>query len=67
MFDFDTSSPDVLVMTYYSKRQLCALAEGFIEGAATHFRESVQIAHPRCMHRGDSDCRLELTFGNAGP
>lgn len=61
-FDFDMSSPDVLVMSYYSKRKLCALAEGLIEGAAGHFGETVHIGHPVCMHRGDSRCRLELSF-----
>jgi hypothetical protein len=62
VFDFDTTSPDVLVMDYTSKRKLCALAEGFVEGAATHYGETVRIGHPRCMHRGDPSCRLELTF-----
>src|ERR1051325_300856 len=38
-FEFDSSSPDLLVMGYRSKRRLCALAEGLIEGAATHFKE----------------------------
>jgi predicted hydrocarbon binding protein len=61
-FDFDDSSPTVLGMGYYSKRRLCALAEGLIEGAARHFGETVAIAHPQCMHRGDPQCRLELTF-----
>lgn len=62
MFDFDNSSPDVLVMGYYSKRKLCALAEGFVEGAAAYFGEVVRINHPSCMIRGDSSCRLELSF-----
>ncbi len=62
VFDFDTSSPDVLVMQYHSKRKLCALAEGFVEGAAAHFGEIAAIAHPLCMHRSDASCRLELSF-----
>lgn len=62
MFDFDTSSPDVLIMGYHSKRRLCALAEGFVEGAARHYGETVRIEHPHCMHRGDESCRLEMTF-----
>ncbi len=61
-FDFDASSPDVLVMNYRSKRKLCALAEGLAEGAAAHFSETVQIAHPECMHHGAARCRLELRF-----
>lgn len=62
VFDFDTSSPEVLVMKYRSARKLCALAEGFVEAAATHYGEAVKIAHPECMHRGDAECRLELVF-----
>jgi hypothetical protein len=61
-FDFDTSSPDVLVMNYRSKRKLCSLVEGFTEGAAAHFNESVSMQHPLCMHRGDPCCRLEFSF-----
>jgi hypothetical protein len=61
-FDFDTTSPDVLVMYYRSQRKLCALAEGFVEGASTHFGEQVKMAHPQCMHRGDEVCRLEFSF-----
>ena len=61
-FDFDTTSPDVLVMLYRSKRKLCALAEGLIEGAAGQFGETVAMHHPQCMHRGDPHCRLELSF-----
>lgn len=66
-FDFDTSSPDVLVMHYRSKRKLCALAEGLSEGAAEHFGEQVAILHPQCMHRGDACCRLELSFQRKTP
>ena len=61
-FDFDTSSPDVLVMNYRSKRKLCSLVEGFTEGTAEHFGETVSIKHPLCMHRGDACCRLEFSF-----
>jgi len=64
-FEFQTSSPDALVMLYRSERRLCAFAEGLIEGAATHFGETVTIAHPSCMHRGDPHCRLELAFRRA--
>lgn len=61
-FDFDATSPDTLVMHYRSKRKLCALAEGLVEGAAEHFGESATIHHPQCMHRGDACCRLDLSF-----
>lgn len=61
-FEFDVSSPDTLVMHYQSKRKLCALAEGLVEGAAEQFGETATIGHPECMHRGDARCRLELGF-----
>lgn len=66
-FEFDTSSPEVLILSYHSQRKLCALAEGFVEGAAAHFGETVSIAHPLCMHRGDSSCRLEVSFSKMPP
>jgi hypothetical protein len=62
-FDIDASSPDLLVMGYRSKRKMCALAEGLIQGAANHYSETVTINHCQCMHRGDPSCRLEMTFG----
>jgi hypothetical protein len=61
-FEIDGTSPDVLVMGYYSKRRLCALAEGFITGAAGHYGERATINHCTCMHRGDDHCRLEISF-----
>jgi len=64
VFDFDTPSTNgSLVVGYRSGRQLCELAEGFIQGAATHFAESVSIEQPQCMHRGDERCELVCTFG----
>jgi hypothetical protein len=62
VFEFDTSSPEVLGMVYRSKRGLCALVEGFVEGAAGHFKETVRMEHPECMHRGQPECRLEFSF-----
>src|SRR5262245_49767052 len=61
-FDFDTSSPDVLVMGYHSPRRMCALARGLIEGAADYFGEEAIIEEPQCMHRGDSKCLLRIAF-----
>lgn len=61
-FDLDASSADVLVMGYRSQRKLCALAEGLVTGAATHYRETVTINHCQCMHRGDASCQMEMRF-----
>jgi hypothetical protein len=62
VFDFDDSDPDALQMGYHSARRLCALAEGFVLGAADHFGDQVTIEQPRCMHRGDEKCLFRLQF-----
>ncbi len=67
-FDFIDQGPDTeLLIGYHSARQLCALAEGFIRGAATRYGETVAISHDRCMHRGDQSCTIGCTFTPASP
>jgi hypothetical protein len=61
-FDFDDSDPDCLMVTYRSPRRLCALAEGFILGAAHHFGEEATLDQPRCLHRGDDRCIIRCGF-----
>lgn len=61
-FDFDASDPDVLGLGYRSRRRMCSLAEGLIEGAADHYHEVAVIEHPECMHRGDAQCLLRVSF-----
>lgn len=65
VFGFDTSSADGLVMTYRSRRKLCAFAEGLILGAADHFRETVAFDHVQCTKRGDPCCTWSLAFRQA--
>jgi hypothetical protein len=69
-FDFDPvpgiGAPEgAVVMGYSSARRLCALAEGFIEGAASQYRERAIVEQPRCMHRGDEKCVLVCTLATA--
>lgn len=65
-FGFDEVSDDVLVVTYQSPRKLCALAEGFILGAAAHYGETVQVDQTACMHRGSEKCLLRCTVSSHG-
>jgi hypothetical protein len=65
VFDFPPSGEDELLMGYRSTRRLCALAEGFILGAAAHFGERVQVEQPQCMLRGAESCLLACRFGPA--
>jgi hypothetical protein len=61
-FDFDTSDADVLVLGYRSTRRLCALAEGFIAGAAAHYGEVADMEQVECMHDGAASCVILCRF-----
>jgi hypothetical protein len=61
-FDYDSSSPDVLLMRYRSRRKLCALAHGFTEAAAAHFGEALFFEQTECMLRGDDKCVFRITL-----
>lgn len=64
-FGFPDALPGKLRMEYRSARRLCALAEGFILGAADHFGEEVAVTQAACMHRGDECCVFDLAFARA--
>lgn len=66
-FGFRDEPEGSLLMTYRSARRLCALAQGFVEGAADHFGESVSFSHLQCMHHGDASCLCRITFPGAKP
>jgi Haem-NO-binding len=61
-FDFHDEVDGSLAMGYSSPRRLCALAQGFIEGAATHYGEAVIFEHRECMHKGDKRCLCVISF-----
>lgn len=62
VFDFDTSSPDKLLIGYNSARKMCALAEGFMQGAAGYYHEQADITQTQCMHDGASKCVFDVRF-----
>ena len=64
-FRFETPAPNVLQIGYQSPRRLCALAEGFIQGAADYYGETLALEHPTCMLRGDDRCVLIARFAVA--
>ena len=51
-------SADEVVVTYASKRRLCSLAKGIVQGVARHYGERVTITEPQCMHKGDAACEI---------
>jgi hypothetical protein len=66
-FAFADLADGGLRIGYTSSRRLCALAHGFIEGAAGRFRETAHVEHVTCMNRGDARCELTVhTKAQAG-
>jgi predicted hydrocarbon binding protein len=61
-FKYDETPDGDLIMFYHSKRKLCHLSEGLITGAAKHFKQSISIVHPECMHDGAEKCKLVISF-----
>ena len=49
-------------VAYQSPRRMCRLAHGFIEGAADHYGDAVEIEHLACMLDGLPVCRLALRW-----
>jgi len=54
------SSAAEVVIEYTSARRLCAVARGIVKGVASHYRETISIAEPQCMLRGDAHCRISV-------
>ena len=59
-FHFGQSDDGVLTIGYQSPRKLCHLAHGFVEGAADHYDETVELRHVACMLDGSPFCRLTV-------
>jgi hypothetical protein len=64
-YQLTAASDDSLTMVYQSKRQLCTLAEGFIQGSAAHYGEIAEIGQRECMHRGDARCVFDVAIRKA--
>ena len=43
----------MVILTYDSPRQLCAVARGIARGLAARFEETLITQDIECMHRGD--------------
>ncbi len=61
-FHFSSEDHDTLMMEYSSNRQLCSLAEGFVQGTLAFYKEEADIEHPLCVHRGDASCTFRIKF-----
>lgn len=61
-FQFSTAPEGDLIVGYQSPRRLCALAEGFIRGAAAHYGERVTVSHLACMLDDSPLCRIRVRW-----
>ena len=58
-----TDDGDSLVMTYTSRRGLCALADGLIVGTGEWFDTALAVVHESCVHDGDDACTMRVSEG----
>ena len=65
---FEVSHPtdDGVDLTYRSHRGLCALAEGFVVGAAGVFGQRAAVHQSRCTLTGASECLIVCRFASDG-
>ena len=63
-FGFAESGENAFTLSYSSPRHLCALAEGFVQGAADYYGQSVVLSQPSCMLNGDDHCLIHCQFAN---
>jgi hypothetical protein len=62
LFEYTPTSKNCGELTYYSKRNLCIVAEGLLSGAAKHYNQTVSVEHTECMHNDFVRCKWNVTF-----
>lgn len=55
-----------LVMHYVSSRNMCCLAQGFVEGAGAWYGEPVDFKHTACTASGDPHCTFMVAWPITG-
>lgn len=65
-FGVEEAGDGTVVLSYTSARRLCALAEGFIQGAAEHYGQTVTLTQSDCELHGDARCLIHCRFAHAG-
>ena len=61
-FHMKSADDGALTMDYRSSRRRCALAQGFVEGAAAHYGETVDFEHTTCVDHGDEKCSFKIKW-----
>jgi hypothetical protein len=61
-FHFREGPDGSLSMDYRSTRRLCALGQGFVEGAGAFYGEVIDFQHAQCRDRGDAACVFHIRW-----
>lgn len=64
-FTFLDTGPDELILRYSSRRRLCHMVEGLIEGLAVYYKVKVSYRQPHCLMKGDEVCEFHIRFQEA--
>ena len=59
---FVDPAPNELILTYRSRRRLCSLMAGLLEGAAAFFGTPLEYLETKCTSQGADACEFHLTF-----
>ena len=63
-FAMDRVTTDSLELIYRSRKRLCSLAMGMIEGSAPLFGEAATVVETQCMHLGADCCVFDCSFSH---
>jgi predicted hydrocarbon binding protein len=58
---------DGVRIAYSSRRHLCGLLAGMLEGTAAYYGDAVAYEQRTCMHRGDATCVFEVRVSSRAP
>ncbi len=61
-FTYEELPDGRLLMRYNSQRGLCAVLRGLILGVGLLFGQELRVRETTCMHNGDPQCTMEVTF-----
>lgn len=59
---FVDPGPDELLLIYESRRRMCSLATGLLQGCSRFFRTPIDSRETQCMKSGSPTCHFALTF-----
>lgn len=62
IFSYKEPSPTELILVYKSKRKLCALVNGLLNGVSEYYKSSVSFHQSQCMLKGAPTCDYQISF-----